>query len=711
MSEEPESVADRVAGLLGSDVSPDLITAVVDTIIPADDYPSASAAGALTFWWRVLTGDRREWVPRVRRVLTAVEGTSRRLVGSGFVAATDQNRLRVLETLIDHRDYRWFATLVNDAYYADPGNGGNSGAASWRMLDWTPDPPGGWPSGIEPRPYDRSAIIRRDELADHYDSVVVGSGAGGSVAACALAESGRRVLIVERGDFPDAAFLAADHLRNARTDVGLDHRTAPTAPDNPRTLERDGRVIPLVPSDGRWGNNAMTVGGGTRVYGAQAWRFAPTDFRMSSTYGVPDGSALADWPIEYAELEPYYHRAEVELGVSGSAEGDTSGAWRSAEYPMPPMPTTRPAQTLAGGARRLGLSTLAVPLLINSRPYGGRPACAHCGQCVGFACPVEAKNGAHNTVLARAFATGRASLLTGTRVERLVTDSRGRVVAAALVGDVGGSVWRREVRAGEFIVSAGAIESARLLLNSASDREPNGLGNNTDRVGRHLQGHVYAGAIGFFPDPINDGVGPGPAIATNDFRHHNDGIVGGGMLANEFVPTPVGYHSYLLGAGFVPLHGREAKRSMRHLVPRMQRVVGPIQELTTADARVRLDPDVVDRFGIPVARLSGSIHTEDVRAQAFLSERAAEWLRESGATDVRTTRPRGTAGPSSGQHQAGTVRMGNDPASSAADPFGRLWGHDNVRVVDGSLHVTNGGVNPVLTIFANAMRIMDQLVG
>jgi choline dehydrogenase-like flavoprotein len=262
------------------------------------------------------------------------------------------------------------------------------------------------------------------------------------------------------------------------------------------------------------------------------------------------------------------------------------------------------------------------------------------------------------------------------------------------------------------VVAAGAVESARLLLSSTSEVEPDGLGNGTDQVGRHLQGHLYAGALGVFDEPVNDYLGPGPSIATNDYRHANDGLVGGGMIANEFVPTPVGTFLYLSQAGLLPRHGPAAKQGMRHLMPRMQRVVGPVQEVTSTASRVRLDPQVTDDLGLPVARLSGRLHAEDHRTQAYLGERAAEWLRASGATTVLVQGRRGDElGPSSGQHQAGTCRMGTDPVSSVTDPDGRVWGHDNVRVVDGSLHVTNGGVNPVLTIFANAMRVMDHLLG
>src|SRR4029453_4772268 len=171
---------------------------------------------------------------------------------------------------------------------------------------------------------------------------------------------------------------------------------------------------------------------------------------------------------------------------------------------------------------------------INSTACEGRAACARCRQCVGFTCPVEAKNGSHNTVLARAAATGNLSVLLGTRAERIAADTSGRGTGVGLVGEGGGSRWRQSVGAEDMVVAAGAVESARLLLASGSDREPNGLGNAHDQVGRHLQGHLYGGAIGIFDDAVNDLVGPGPSISTHDFRYGIDGLVGGGMIANEF---------------------------------------------------------------------------------------------------------------------------------------------------------------------------------
>ena len=651
-------------------VDEDALLRLLDEIVPADDFPSASEAGGLDLLDRIVA-ERPDWAPRVA---SAVAG--------------------------DEVDRQWLAVLVQAGYYADPEAGGNADAASWRMVGWAAGPPG-WPP---PSTVDAAgATVRLDAVADRYDAIVIGSGAGGGSAASVLADAGLTVLVVDRGDAPPTPALATDHLRNARVAFGLRAPTDPDA-DEPRSIAGHD----VLGADGSWGGNAFTVGGGTRIYGAQAWRFDPLDLRMATTYGVPDGSSLADWPIDYAELEPWYGAAERAFGVAG--EPDRRGGPRSTPYPMAPMPRPRPADVLASGAAVLGWDTTAVPLAINSVPYGGRAACARCAQCVGFACPVDAKGGSQNTVLSLARRTGRATVVRLARATRITTDAAGRVDGITLLDEI--TLARREVRAGLVVVAAGAIETARLLLASATDREPNGLGNATDQVGRHLQAHLYAGALGIFDEDVNDFVGPGPAIATTRFRHGNDGLIGGGMIANEFVPTPASTFGYLLGAGLIPAEGLEAKHGMRELTRRMQRVVGPVHELPNPESRVRLDPTRVDRVGMPIVRLDGDNHPEDGRVQAFLSDRAAEWLAASGASRIVTwpARPPGL-GPSAGQHQAGTARMGDEPATSVTDPQGRVWGHDNLLVADTSLHVTNGGVNPMLTAIALALRVASLAVG
>jgi choline dehydrogenase-like flavoprotein len=257
------------------------------------------------------------------------------------------------------------------------------------------------------------------------------------------------------------------------------------------------------------------------------------------------------------------------------------------------------------------------------------------------------------------------------------------------------------------LVAGGAIESARLLLLSANQRHPRGLGNEHDQVGRHLQGHYYPGAYGLAPDRVFDGLGPGVSIATCRFAHGNEGVIGGSMLANDFIRLPI-----VVWRSFwqpdVPRWGMAAKRFMRDAYPRLVQVTGPVQEIPSPDARVELDPRVRDALGLPVARLSGRAHRTTLETSDFIRRRAVEWLTASGIERVQSYAP--PLRLSAGQHQAGTCRMGSDPVTSVVDRWGRVHGHDNLFVIDGSVHVTNGAFNPALTIMALAFRAAEHIV-
>jgi choline dehydrogenase-like flavoprotein len=585
--------------------------------------------------------------------------------------------------------------FAQQARYGNPRHLAADAVASWRELGYTTEPFGGedWPEIDLPDPPTTSFSA----VAEGYDVVVIGSGCG-SIAARLAAEDGARVLLVERGRFLGRDHPWHDSLRNQRINTGLEPPAGPPFAGNPR-VNAAGRTVRA--DDYSWGNNAFTLGGGTRVFGAQAWRFCPEDFQMASQYGVPDGSALADWPITYDDVAPFYDRAEIELGVSADASGNPYAGPRTRPYPMPPMPQNRSGALLSAAADRLGWSHNSVPLLVNSQPYNGRPACRQCGACVGFACPAEAKNGTQNTALPLALATGRVDLTLGVAATRLICGADGTITDVEITDLSGRGV--RTVRCGRVVLAAGAIESARLLLLSAHEGEPAGIGNTTDQVGRHLQAHVYPGALGLVDEEVQECQGPGPTVSINGFRHGNHGIVGGGMLANDFVPLPLATLSRLASAGIVPTWGSGVHDGLVQHYRRHLMVMGPIQEVTTADARVRLSPTVTDGLGLPVVALSGAVHPEDLRTADFMSDRAAEWLTEAGATNVLAMRSR-PSGPSAGQHQAGTCRMGEDPATSVVDPRCRVWGHRNLYVADTSVHVTNGGVNPVLTAMALAYR-------
>lgn len=567
-------------------------------------------------------------------------------------------------------------------------------------------------SRVEPLRIGAEDLTAPEDVYDQYDAIVIGSGAGGGVAAQTLAENGWTVLVVERGTLPERTPLLTEHLRTPRATSGLFSRSGPGPESEERQVLFDtDQVRSVQASHPLWNNNAMTLGGGTRVYGAQAWRFAPQDFAMATSYGVPEGSALADWPITYDEIETYYTRIEQAIGVSGGPSRDPWAGPRSAPLPMGPFPHSPISALLEKAGREIGISTQQVPLLMNTRPYGGRSACIQCSQCVGFDCPVGARAGSHNTTLPAALATGNATVLAGTQVSRILVERGGCARGVALVGDHDGKVWRRTVSADLVVLAAGAVESARLLLDSADDNHPHGLGNSTDQVGRHLQGHAYGGASALFEDEVVDLKGPGPVISTADYRHGNDGIIGGGILANEFVPTPASTQRSLYDTELIDADTPVGSPSVERAMLRFARVMGPVQEVTSGQSRVSIDRSRSDRFGRSTVRLEGSLHPEDLRGRELLTNRAAAWLRAAGAIDVRPMPPMTLpTPPSGGQHQAGTCRMGTDPATSVVTPEGRVWGHENIVIADGSTHVTNGGVNPVLTILANSLRITEGVV-
>ena len=434
-----------------------------------------------------------------------------------------------------------------------------------------------------------------------------------------------------------------------------------------------------------------------------AWRYMEKDFRMRSTYGAVEGSTLEDWPISYADLEPYYEKAEWEMGVSGDDSNNIFKAPRRKPLPMPPLAPNKEYQVLQPAARRLGLHPFDIPMLRNTVPYNGRRTCMRCRWCVGFACEVNARTGTHNTVIPAALATGNCELRTECMAREILLDERGRAKGVAYF-DANGRL--QEQTADLVIVCGGAVESARLLLNTRHKLFPNGLGNRYDWVGRNLQSHTYPAAIGLFDFDTYDDLGPGASIAICDYNHGNPGLAGGAMLANEFIRLP--YQFLNLTPAWVSRWGLEHKEFVRSAYKRTISVMGPVQEMPLFDARVQADPKVKDYWGIPVARLSGDKHPHTLEVARFLAGKAEAWLKEAGAAQVWKRLPNNSL--SGGQHQAGTCRMGNDPKTSVVDKDCRLHDVDNVYVIDASVHVTNGGFNPALTILANAYRASDNLL-
>lgn len=543
----------------------------------------------------------------------------------------------------------------------------------------------------------------------HVNAVIVGAGAGGGIIAKELATAGYTVILYERGEWPVYDRHVNDELLSQRIQL-LGSAYGPDWEKEPRVLiDPEGNKTIVNASDGRYGHNAACVGSGTVSYGGMAWRFMPEDFRLKTIYGAIPDSSLEDWPITYEDLEPYYTKAEWEIGVAGDETDPFSGK-RSKPYPMPAFELNREGGYIYDTCKRMGLHPFPIPMLRNSIRYNGRAECVRNRTCVGFACPVDAKNGTQNTVIPMAMQTGNCEVKTGCMVSGIMVDDSGR---ARGVRYFDARKKGHEQTADVVVIAGAATETARLLLNSKSILHPNGAGNNNDWVGRNLQGHLYVGAYGLFDFDILDLKGPGATVALCDFNHHNPGIVGGGMLCSSFFNLPYGF-SQLRPPGSARW-GKEHKDFQRENFYRVGTLRGPIQEIPRFQSRVTVDPAVKDHWGIPVAALSGGTHPLDRVTGWYLAQRAQEILKEAGAVSTWLSAPNpnempgSSSFPSGGQHQAGTCRMGYDPKTSVVNAHCQIHEIDNLFIADGSVLVTNGGFNPVLTIMAIAYRTGEYI--
>lgn len=664
------------------------LRALVDTVIPADRWAGGWDGGVE----RLLREHDADFMAWSRTPLRAAARLADRLAENShrrpFRDLTAEQRATVVADLLADpattETMDAVLTVAYQGYYA-----GTREPAGWQMVGYS-----ALPEGVQVVDVVDPPGTRVDELADHFDVIVVGGGAGGGAVAAELAEHGSHVLLIERAQPTRSAELRGNHLQAKRTGL-YDVRVGPHA-GNPRVLEHEDGRTEVLAAEGdaiAYGLTAMVLGGGTRVWQGMSWRFWEQDFRMASTYGTPAGSTLADWPFDYAELEPYYERAEWELGVAGDADSAVGRATpRRRGYPMPAMPGDRTRTAMTSAAHRLGISASPIPFAINTIAREGRAACVRCMQCIGHACPVDAKNGAQNTFIPRALATGRTDALLGAQVTEITHDGNG--TASGVVAVVADSAGEREVRlrAERIVVAAGAIETARLLLAS-------GLGN--DWVGRNHMTHGVAVAMAGSSPDIKESAGPGHSVATVDHVHDDPTGFGGGVIFDTVVQYP--YDKAQAGRQLAAAPFGSAHKAWMRDAPNLMGTASMVQEIPHEWTRVALDPTVTDRRGMPAVRLRGRAHDATRQNVASMAQHCADWLEAAGGRQIVTQEhPITVQGQ---EHSAGTARLSADPAFGACDPQGKLWGTRNVFVADASLHVTNGGFNPALTVVANALRV------
>jgi choline dehydrogenase-like flavoprotein len=519
---------------------------------------------------------------------------------------------------------------------------------------------------------------------DGYDVVVIGSGFGGAMVAHELVRAGRRVLLVERGGWVERGAHLWDEVGGF-----FQHTAAYTTETAYRVSQRAVRR-----GAERWDREGICacVGGPSLFYGGASFRFREADFEPTPEIA---GDSGAEWPFGYAELEPYYSRAERLLGIAGEAGVDPTEPPRSAPYPVAPAPLSPLSRRVADAARGLGLHPFPIPLALNRDPEAGA-LCQACTTCDAYACAIGAKNDLATRVLSPLL--GRGLDLRPDTVAVRLRERGGRVVAVECVDRRSGEPLRFE---GErFVLSAGALASPHLLLASGLERlNPGGA-----VVGRYLMRHCNAFVYGIFPAPPNRERVHHKQVAIHDYYFGDPGgRAPKGKLGNlQQIMAPQ------TGAVLRWAAGRE--RLSRALAPAVRAITRHMTGLQVIaedqprpENRLVLDPSERDRFGLPTPRVHHRYTERDLAARAALVRRAGEVLRAAGA---RLLFPYHVTTFS---HVVGTVRTGRDPARSALDEDCRFRGVENLHVVDGSFMPTSAAVNPSLTIAANALRVGERI--
>jgi choline dehydrogenase-like flavoprotein len=516
-------------------------------------------------------------------------------------------------------------------------------------------------------------------MGGRYDVAIIGTGAGGGTLAWALAPTGKRILLLERGDY-----VPREQANWSTRAVNQEGRY------QTKEVWYDGEGRPLHPHTNYW------VGGNTKFYGAALFRLRREDFGEVRHFG---GRSPA-WPIGYEDLEPYYTAAERLYRVHGLRGADPTEPPAGAPYPHPPVSHEPRIQELHDDFERLGLHPFPVPLgiMLDERDPRRSP-CIRCATCDGHPCLVSAKADAQVVAVDPALGHPNVTLVTGTRVTRLETSASGREVTRILVEREGAE---ESYAADIVVVAAGAINSAALLLRSASDRHPQGLANSSGVVGRHYMGHVNSVlmALSRCPNPTVFQ----KTLAVNDFYW--------GSPEWRF---PMGHISFVgkldadtLRAGAPALApGWTLEAMARHSLDFWL----TSEDLPDPDNRVSVDR----RGNIVLAYRPNNLqaHRRLVEALKALMQQQTKCLVHGHECHQGLFARNLFAGqqiPLAGvAHQNGTVRFGRDPRTSALDVNCRAHDVDNLYVVDGSFFPSSAAVNPALTIIANALRVGDHL--
>jgi gluconate 2-dehydrogenase alpha chain len=549
------------------------------------------------------------------------------------------------------------------------------------------------------------------------DVVIVGLGAAGSYAALALTQAGLEVTALEAGPHWSAEDFPMDELRNDVRNFMSQPKAAkeiPTwRPNASQVASQTGVQILMMNG----------VGGSSIHYGMEQWRYLDWNFKERSQsikrYGqssIPPDSTIADWPISYADVSPYYDKVEWDMGVSGQAGningkkiagGNSFEAPRIGGYPLPPLRRSGYNNMMADAAKGLGWHPFPGPASIRSKVYRNLAGCQYCGFCTYNGCMVEAKGSTNSVAIPEAQQTGRLKIVAGARVTGVNVDNHGRASGVTYLKN-----GRQFFQPADMVILATYVyENIRLLLLSKSKAFPNGLSNNHGQVGQNYISHVYAGASGLFPGKaLNIYGGPGAQRTSVDdwngdnFDHSGLGFIGGAIIDARMEGKPIAQSR--AAPSTVPQWGSAWKQWINQNANSVGTIGTQVECLSYEQNYLDLDPTVKDPQGFPVIRATFDIGPQEVARVNYTNQKVVDLLQAAGASQVWTT----PAAPIAvNSHAYGGARMGNDPHTSVVDKWSVSHEVPNLVVLGGATFPTSTAYNPTNTIEALSWRTGDHI--
>ncbi len=566
------------------------------------------------------------------------------------------------------------------------------------------------------------------KTATKYDAVIVGSGAGGGMAAYVLAKAGLKICLIEAGPMYDPA-INSSQLKNPwespRRGASTKFRPFGDFDGSFWGWEIDGE--PYTKAEGTqwdwW--RARMVGGRTNHWGRISLRFGPKDFKRRSIDGLGD-----DWPIGYEDVKPYYDKIDKLIGLFGSYEGlenDPDG------YFQPPPKPRLHELLIKNGASKIGIPVIPSRMSILTKQINKeRGSCFYCNQC-WRSCKAYADFSSSSVLVKPALKTGNVDLITNAMAREVTTDRDGKATGISYVDKLDGQEY---MVSGKIVVlAASTAETARLLLNSKSPKHANGLANSSDVVGKYLHDSTGAAMRGIAPSLLGRS------------RYNEDGVGGSHVytpwwLDNKKLDFPRGYHIEYGGGMTIPIYGfnwgienlngrfpvngtqkdaggfgKSLKEDVRYFYGAQIGMAGRGEAVPRKDNYCEIDPSVVDKWGIPVLRFNVKHSEYEIKQAKHMKETFKEIFHSMGATitwgleDVHNdTNNWGLDNPGNVIHEAGTVRMGNNPKSSALNSWAQAHDCKNLFCVDGSPFVSQADKNITWTILALSMRTSEHIV-